>query len=230
MAALIAATHAVSTTASHRPTDGTGATAAARRSNRCTSVVAYKPWNSASLPPPRAARRRWTPAKTPRRPGRGDRAQLPGPDHALRAGRGLGRTRASTAAVSAFGATTSFPTRTRRSRSSPIATAGTVGALRRRAGLDAPHYILNPDGDAARLGSKVTLELAPGDVVSYRTCGGGGYGPPFERDPELVLRGCARRQSQRRRARDPSTAWRSIATGRVDEAETARLRAALRSD
>jgi N-methylhydantoinase B len=49
-------------------------------------------------------------------------------------------------------------------------------------------YILNPDGEARRLGSKTTLELAPGDVVSYRTCGGGGYGPPEQRDPKLVLR------------------------------------------
>ena len=33
---------------------------------------------------------------------------------------------------------------------------------------------------------KATIELEAGDDVSYRTCGGGGYGPPEERDPELV--------------------------------------------
>ena len=48
-------------------------------------------------------------------------------------------------------------------------------------------YVLNPDGEARRLSSKVTLELKPGDVISYRTCGGGGYGPPSERDPQSVL-------------------------------------------
>ena len=48
-------------------------------------------------------------------------------------------------------------------------------------------YILNPDGEAQLLGAKTTLELQPGDVVSYRTCGGGGYGPPEERDPARVL-------------------------------------------
>ena len=31
------------------------------------------------------------------------------------------------------------------------------------------------------------LHLKPGDVVSYRTPGGGGYGSPRERDPKLVL-------------------------------------------
>ena len=49
------------------------------------------------------------------------------------------------------------------------------------------HYVLNPDSDATELGSKVTVQLKENDVVSYRTCGGGGYGPPEDRDPEDVL-------------------------------------------
>ncbi len=49
-------------------------------------------------------------------------------------------------------------------------------------------YILNPAGAATELGSKVTLQLKPGDVVSYRTCGGGGYGAPHQRDPTAVAR------------------------------------------
>ena len=49
------------------------------------------------------------------------------------------------------------------------------------------HYVLNPDSDATELGSKVTVELKENDVISYRTCGGGGYGPPEERDPQDVL-------------------------------------------
>jgi N-methylhydantoinase B len=86
-------------------------------------------------------------------------------------------------------------------------------------------YVLNPDREARELGAKTTVELAPGDVVSYRTCGGGGYGPPSERDPALVLRDVregkvspARARELYRVAVDPSGAWR------VDEAETARLR------
>ena len=49
------------------------------------------------------------------------------------------------------------------------------------------HYVLNPDSDATELGSKVTIQLKESDVVSYRTCGGGGYGPPEDRDPSDVL-------------------------------------------
>ena len=49
-------------------------------------------------------------------------------------------------------------------------------------------YVLNPDSDSLELGSKVTIQLAEDAVVSYRTCGGGGYGPPEERDPVDVLR------------------------------------------
>ena len=50
------------------------------------------------------------------------------------------------------------------------------------------YYILNPDGEARDLGSKSTVDIEPADVVSYQTCGGGGYGPARERDPALVLR------------------------------------------
>ena len=49
------------------------------------------------------------------------------------------------------------------------------------------HYVLNPDSGATELGSKVTVQLKENDVISYRTCGGGGYGPPQERDPQDVL-------------------------------------------
>ena len=65
--------------------------------------------------------------------------------------------------------------------------SGPWGLFGGKAGKKA-YYILNPDGEARELGSKLTLDLMPGDVVSYQTCGGGGYGPPFERPPELVLR------------------------------------------
>lgn len=63
-------------------------------------------------------------------------------------------------------------------------------------------YILNPNGDAVRLNSKSTHELKPGDVVSYRTCGGGGYGNPRERDPELVLRDVREGKVSAERARE----------------------------
>jgi N-methylhydantoinase B len=49
---------------------------------------------------------------------------------------------------------------------------------------------LNPDGpDSVALASKtVAAKLRRGDVFSMRTQGGGGYGPPEERDPAAIAR------------------------------------------
>ena len=77
-------------------------------------------------------------------------------------------------------------------------------------------YVLDPDGESTSLRSKVTLDLRPGQVISYRTCGGGGYGYPFERDPELVLRDVREGKVSPERARsvygvvvDSELAWTS---------------------
>ncbi len=63
-------------------------------------------------------------------------------------------------------------------------------------------YILNPGPHERTLDSKLTIQLAPGDVVSYQTCGGGGYGPPSERDPEMVARDVREGRVSVQRARD----------------------------
>jgi N-methylhydantoinase B len=63
-------------------------------------------------------------------------------------------------------------------------------------------YVLNPDGEARRLSSKTTVELAAGDVVSYRTCGGGGFGPPAERERALVERDVREGKVSAARARE----------------------------
>jgi N-methylhydantoinase B len=65
--------------------------------------------------------------------------------------------------------------------------AGPAGAFGGRPGKPA-EYVLMRDGAETRLAAKTTIEVEPGDTVSYRTCGGGGYGPPEERDRELVAR------------------------------------------
>ncbi len=85
-------------------------------------------------------------------------------------------------------------------------------------------YILNPDGEARRLSSKTTLELQPGDVVSYRTCGGGGHGPPEERDPRAVLNDVRQGKVSVARAREVFRVAIDAATGTIDEQETHRLR------
>ena len=85
-------------------------------------------------------------------------------------------------------------------------------------------YLLNTHGKEVELGSKQTLQLKPGQVVSYRTCGGGGYGPPHCRSPQSVLRDVREDKVSAERARSiygvavDTTAWK------VDEAETRRLR------
>ena len=86
--------------------------------------------------------------------------------------------------------------------------------------------MLNPDGDAVALGSKTTVQLKPGDVVSFQTCGGGGYGPPHERDPMLVLRDVRDGKVSLERARDIYLVAIDDHEWSVDEAATAEMRAA----
>ena len=84
------------------------------------------------------------------------------------------------------------------------------------------YYILNPDGECRELGSKMTLDVKPGDVVSYRTCGGGGWGPPEERDPALVLRDVREAKVSLERARTVYKVAVDPDTWTVDEAGTAK--------
>ena len=86
-------------------------------------------------------------------------------------------------------------------------------------------YVLNPESDCVELGSKVTIQLAEGDVVSYRTCGGGGYGPPEERDPDDVLRDVRDGRISPERARE--FYWVAVDTESwtVDVEATSNLRA-----
>ncbi|HEY5828187.1 MAG: hydantoinase B/oxoprolinase family protein [Hyphomicrobiaceae bacterium] len=51
--------------------------------------------------------------------------------------------------------------------------------------------VLNPDGNAERMGSKDVRPLSKGDVVSFRLNGGGGYGSPRERSPEAIAQDVA---------------------------------------
>jgi len=88
-------------------------------------------------------------------------------------------------------------------------------------------YILNPGPDEQRLGSKATVDLRAGDTVSYRTCGGGGYGPPGARDPELVLRDVREGAISRERARSEYGVAVDIESWTIDEASTASLREAM---
>jgi N-methylhydantoinase B len=50
-------------------------------------------------------------------------------------------------------------------------------------------YVINPESDDPDiLDSKDNVTLGQNDIASVQTPGGGGYGPPLQRDPESVLR------------------------------------------
>ena len=86
------------------------------------------------------------------------------------------------------------------------------------------YYLLNRDSEVTELGSKVTLQLKKGDLISYRTCGGGGYGPPEERDPQNVLHDVRDGKVTVERARQFYGVAVDPETWTVDVDETARLR------
>ncbi|MBI4562724.1 MAG: hydantoinase B/oxoprolinase family protein, partial [Candidatus Rokubacteria bacterium] len=48
--------------------------------------------------------------------------------------------------------------------------------------------VLNPDSEPQVLPSKFLLTIKRGDLFRLVLAGGGGYGDPLERDPDLVLR------------------------------------------
>jgi len=85
-------------------------------------------------------------------------------------------------------------------------------------------YLLVRDGVEHVLDPKSTIELEPGDVVSYRTCGGGGYGPPGEREPFRVARDVREGKVSAARAREVYRVAVDPTTLALDERETASLR------
>jgi N-methylhydantoinase B len=102
---------------------------------------------------------------------------------------------------------------------------GPWGALGGEAGSTA-RYVLVRDGRERTLEAKSTVELRAGDVVSFRTCGGGGYGAPAERDPERVLRDVLEGKVSARRARDVYRVALDPGGRSVDATATGALRGA----
>ena len=78
---------------------------------------------------------------------------------------------------------------------------GPWGVLGGRDGKPA-EYVLIRDGVETPLAAKGTIEVQAGDVVSYRTCGGGGYGPPEERKRDAVARDVREGKVSPERARE----------------------------
>ena len=55
-------------------------------------------------------------------------------------------------------------------------------------GAKGEYYLIKANGKRVKLKSKCTVKMEKGDIFVVKTPGGGGYGNPFERNPELVLR------------------------------------------
>ena len=89
-------------------------------------------------------------------------------------------------------------------------------------------YLSISNGEPRKLPSKGTASVGLGEHVRVETCGGGGYGPPWERDPELVLRDVREEKISPARARDAYGVAVDTERWTVDLAETARLRQQLK--
>ena len=158
------------------------------------------------------------------RPGRGDRDQLPGADHALRADRGVRRAgpaprRARPAPrlhVRGHGLVHD-PCRPRQ-----VGPARAVRRGSRAAGA------LHPEPrrrGAASWARRTRSSWRRATSSASQTTGGGGYGPAFERDPALVLQDVLHRRITAERAEREYGVALDAAARRVDEARTAELRA-----
>jgi len=91
------------------------------------------------------------------------------------------------------------------------------------------HYILNPDGgfsEVRELTSKCVVDVQAGDTVSFQTPGGGGYGLPERRNPQLVLSDVMNGKINAERAKDIYKVVIDTTTASVNETETAKLRGA----
>ena len=137
-----------------------------------------------------------------------------------RDGGGAGRTRGGTGierAIVVIGGEITASYRSERHFTSPW------GLFGGRAGARWRTWVERRDGGVEEIASKARIALHAGDVLALATGGGGGYGPPWERDPALVAADVQDGKVS------GEAAWRDYgvaidAGGSIDEAATARRR------
>ena len=88
-------------------------------------------------------------------------------------------------------------------------------------------YLRVTGGQVASIPSKGTAPVKEGDTVRVETCGGGGYGSPWERVPTLVLRDVREEKLGIERARDVYGVCIDPTDGSIDTPRTTDLRATL---
>jgi len=85
--------------------------------------------------------------------------------------------------------------------------------------------VLNPGAEPRDLPAKCTLTVRRGDVFRHELAGAGGWGDPFERDPERVRRDVMEEKITAAYARREYGVVVDEGTGAILTEETARLRA-----
>jgi N-methylhydantoinase B len=91
-------------------------------------------------------------------------------------------------------------------------------------GKPAHYALIDAEGRETSLGSKVTFTVPRGGTVSMQTCGGGGYGPARERDPQSVLQDVIEGKVSVQRAREVYQVAIDLENRTVNTNETQRLR------
>ncbi|SNB71938.1 N-methylhydantoinase B [Arboricoccus pini] len=78
----------------------------------------------------------------------------------------------------------------------------------------AGRWLIEPDGKATKLTNAANILIRKGQTVRGQDCGGGGYGPPLEREPERVLEDVRERYETPARARE---IYGVVLTGSADD-------------
>jgi len=100
------------------------------------------------------------------------------------------------------------------------------GVLGGQVGMRSTKKLVRNDGSEEMLPSKCEgIKVEVGDLLYFDTWGGGGWGDPLDRDPQLVLDDVRRKLATTKGARDYGVV---IKRGKVDEDATKKLRAEMR--
>jgi N-methylhydantoinase B len=89
------------------------------------------------------------------------------------------------------------------------------------------HYVINPDAEHRECGSKTSTALLPEDVFSVQMGGGGGYGPPWDREVARVLQDIRDGRISEARAQSSYGVVLDPVSGAVDKDATRRTRKAM---
>lgn len=101
------------------------------------------------------------------------------------------------------------------------------GVLGGNVGMRSTKLLVRKDGSEERLPSKCEgIKVEVGDLLYFNTWGGGGWGDPLKRDPELVMADVNRNLATAKGARNYGVVIRK---GKVDKAATKKLRSEMKA-